>query len=354
MAALPPIAWPTVSTIQHVSQRWATSPDMFKGAELFPVEEEKYRNSPELIAWQTRKAISGMTRVHNMGSDPVRVPLTGVEKRSEYTAYFKEMITLDEESLTKLANLGTEDRTRRARRMVMDAMQQLRVRCATRKEWMRWEAIRGQIILNDDGKYREIDYEVPAITTVPSGVYWDNPELSDPMADLQDMARSFRGTGGARPIFWITQFLADLLSRNWKVRELIRGSGFVGQISNEQITGLLVSLTGGIGGIRVYDEMYIPEGASEPITFLNDWQITAVAQGPPGERFAEFASTPCIHNGGIDSPRGGDFYFLDDQTDKPNPKMDVCGGVYGIPVIYHPEWTRTWNAFDPENPYQAA
>lgn len=349
MAVIAPIGWPQPETIQTVTQLWQTSPELYKGGNLFPVEEEKYRNSPKVISWEQTGSIAGRTLAHQMGNDVARVTVPGFAGYNVKTSYYKERITLTEEDLTNLRNLGPADRSRMAGRMVMKAMTTLRVRLAVRKETLRWDAVRGSIVLNENGVKRTINYGVAAAQNVPT--YWDNPSLADPIADIQDMILGFRATGGTNPVLWITQYVANLLSRNEVVRGLIRGTGYVGSISSTQVTGLLPMLVGGLGGIMVYDEHWTPDGGT-PQPFLYDYQAIMIAQSAlPGERIGEFASTPCIHNGGIDNARGGDFYFLDDHTGEANPYMDVVAGVYGIPVIFHPEWIQVWNVWDVNNPY---
>lgn len=355
MPALPPVGWPGIEqSIQTIVQLWQTTPDAYRGAEILPVEEAKYRNNPQFIKWDVVGAVSGETKPHNLGNDVARVEIPKLKTYIEETSHYRERITLHEQDLMELRNLGPADRTRMAGGLVARAMTTLRIRLAVRKENLRWNSLRGSIVLNENGVKRRITYGIAAPQTV--GTRWDNRESSNPIEDIQDAILRFRATGGGAPELWMTQYVATLMAQNKNTQRLIRGTGYIGQIGALQVVQLLPLLIGGLDRINVYDQHWTPQNANgtagTPQPFLSDEQVHLIAKSMmPGERIGEFASTPSIHNGGYENPRGGDYYFLDNHTNEPNPYLDVCAGVDGIPVWFHPEWVQNINVLDLDNPW---
>jgi hypothetical protein len=330
---------------------WQTVPDAYRGAEILPVEEVKYRGNAQFIKWDVLSAVSGQTKPHVLGNDVARVEVPKLATYVERTTHYRERITLNEEDLMNLRNVGAAERTRMAGGIVVRAMTTLRIRLAVRKENLRWDAIRGSIVLNENGVKRTITYGVAAPQTVSTR--WDDREMSNPINDIQDAILRFRGTGGGMPELWMTFYVATLLSQNVKVQRLLRGTGFIGQIGPTQIVQLLPALIG-LDRINVYDIHWTPQNANgtagDPQPFLSDEQVHLIAKSMmPGERLGEFASTPSIFNGGYENPKGGDYFFFDNNTDKPNPYLDVIAGCDGIPVLFHPEWIQNINVVDLDN-----
>ena len=356
MPAMPPVGWPGIDTIQATVTLFQSTPDAYRGAELLPVEEQKYRNNPSLIKWDVVLPISGMTKAHNLGNSVARVEIPKLRTMVEETMHFREKITLNEQDLMNLRNLGPNDRTRMAGMIVTKAMNTLRLRLAQRKEWCRWEANRGSLVISENGVERIVTYGIAAPEVVP--VFWDDRDLANPIADVQDAVLSFRATGGGAPELWMNGFVATLWSQNQHVQRLIRGTGYIGQIGPQQVTDLLAPFMG-LRRVVVYDEHWIPQNsngtAGTPLPFISDEHVHLFCTSMiPGERMAEYASTPNMHNGGYENPRGGDYFFIDDHTMEPNPYLDVCAGFSGLPVWFHPEWTKVLKVYDSTNPWAPA
>lgn len=178
MPAMPPVGWPGIDTIQATVTLFQSTPDAYRGAELLPVEEQKYRNNPELIKWDVVLPISGMTKAHNLGNSVARVEIPKLRTMVEETMHFREKITLNEQDLMNLRNLGPNDRTRMAGMIVTKAMNTLRLRLAQRKEWCRWEANRGSLVISENGVERIVTYGIAAPEVVP--VFWDDRDLANP------------------------------------------------------------------------------------------------------------------------------------------------------------------------------
>ena len=338
MPVLPPIEWPTQDEISQVQTTlWSATPENFMGLKMSPMNVSDYMTSVEVVKWDEYGTVSGMAAPYKYGAPVRRANLPTVKTRTEVSRPFRETVTLDEESLLKLRGLGAESRMRAAKGLIIKAMSTMYIRHKTRQEWMFWSACRGSVAVADDGIQWSVSYGTPSATTV--GTLWSVTASANPVKDIQDECLKFRGVGGGKPTLYINQKVANYLSQNAAVRALVTGSGYVGQIGNEQITGLLVTLIGGLAGIVIYDEGYDASGTFTP--FIADTEAFLIAPGLNGEKTMEFASTPCILNGGIDNPRPGYYAFIDDDDLTSGvPKVDCITGWTGIPVIYHPSRIR--------------
>jgi len=111
------------------------------------------------------------------------------------------------------------------------------------------------------------------------------------------------------------------------------------QIGSSNVGNLVLDLVGGIEAMVQYDEGYVSD-ANVFTKFIPDNKVILVGSGAVTERLGEFASTPSLHNGGIDNATGGKFAGIDDSRAmaQANPYVEVFAGIYGAPVIFHPSW----------------
>lgn len=329
---------PTIEVINRVFQEFQVQPGAFIGHEYLPLNTTDFAANADTITWETFGPSLGMTNQHRPGTDPRFINFQPVSQKTIGTAFWKEGHRIGERDILMLRKLGTFGECA-GRSLVTKGLENLDLRLKTRMEWLRWQALMGTLTLPAIGgaPARTIDYEVPNAHKVPADVAWTDTANADPIADLQAAVIRYRGKGAGKPDVIINAATAAVWAQNAKVRDLVKQSSSVVQIGTDNIGELMVALVGGIRRIRVYDEVYLDE-AGNPQTFVPDYVAVLIGagQGVVGP-LGEFASTPSLHNGGIDGPMPGSFVIQDDNLSRANPYLDLFAGIYGLPVIYFPK-----------------
>lgn len=337
-----PINWPSPEAITGVAREFQADPTRFIGQGILPVETTKYNLTPDHISWDVLGPAKGMTSAHTLGADPKLVEARVLKTLAQKPAHFKEAQRLNERDLLLVRGLGTEDRTRMAGRLVTMAIEDLSLRVDTRVEWAIWQALQGRLVLNENGVKRTIDYGVPGGNKIDvsdgAGEYWSHAD-GDPISDLQAALDKFDGTGAGRVRAFYNRSVAKLMSGNATVRDLVRQSAPVLQLGSSNVGSLVMDLVGGLEAMVQYDEGYVDD-AGTFTKFIPDNKVILLGSGAATERLGEFASTPSLHNGGIDGATGGKFAGIDDSRAmaQANPFVEVFAGIYGLPVLFHPDW----------------
>lgn len=333
------INWPEPSLITEVISEFQPDNTKYVGSSLCPMNTTKWNNSPKLISWDILGAGGGMTNATTLGANPKMVKMTPLKTKAMRTAYWKEFIRLDEDDLLNLRGVGRNDRTRLAEQLVMMAVNRLDNRLFTRMEWLIWQMFSGTLSINENGVVRTINYEIPGGNFVTASPLWSSYSDSQPVTDLQTWGQKFTDIGTELDVVYINQQTAIHLSRNASVQTLVRNYSTVLQIGANNVGKLIMTLAGVPGRIEVYDKGYKADNLTYT-RFIPDgkaylFAVHVADQGP----FAEFASTPSIYNGGISGATGGRFVrTLDETQNIHKAHYDVMMGLYGLPVMYHPEW----------------
>ena len=332
------IVWPDPQLITEVISEFQPDPGEYMGLSKCPMETTKYNNSPKVISWDILGAGGGMTQAHTLGSNPRMVKHTALKTKSMKTAYWKEFIRLDEADLLEVRNVGPRFQERAAEMLVMRSVNRLDNRLFTRMEWLVWQMFLGTLTLNENGVVRTIDYEIPAGNKITVTTLWSNP-ASDPVADIQGFAQVFSNIGTEIDEIWINLQTAINLTANTKVRDLVRQSTLVTQIGVGNIGQLVMQLAGVPGTIKIYDKGYLDDSLAFTRFIPNGKAIVFARQQASQGPFCEFACTPSLYNGGISGATGGRFVRTLDKTDDIHKAYyDVMMGIYGLPVMFHPEW----------------
>lgn len=328
------IPLPSIEALNKVINEFTTDPARYVLSRFMPVVTEF---APE-IRWDILGGTTGMTNAHHIDTEPRAIRFNVLKEKMMSTAYWKEVSILNESDILFIRRAGSLTE-RAAQTLITRRMEQLNVRLETRLEWLRAQALLGQLDINENGVVRSIDYEVPSAHKVTAGTPWSTVATADPIGDLQAWRLLFRGTGAGRPLMLCNQKVAGYLAQNAKVRELVRQSSEVVRIGTGTVGPLMTDLVGadGLSDVLVYDEGYTDaNGVYHP--FLPDNKVILIANGPAGEPFADFASTPTVHNGGVANATGGKFTLMKDEQMEANPSIMLGAGIYGLPRVYHPDW----------------
>lgn len=341
MDALASISWPGTDVITTVLRDFEPVVGSFRGAEFAPINASDFNNSPDVIKWEALGPITGMTNAHMLDANPRPIKFVPLKQYAERTTYWKESAIITETDLLHIRQAGDYSQ-RMADQIVMKRLRQLDMRTETRVEWLRWQALTGTLTINEFGVTRTIDYLIPGGNKINAnsgtgGAYWDVVADANPIKDLQTALLRFRGTNAAQPVLWINMQQALWLVQNAGMRDLVKQSSNLDRLDVNSVGKLIMPLVGGLAGIEIYDQGYISD-AGVWTTFIPDTHAFLVAKsGLPGEKVMEFASTPSLHNGGIAGATGGKFSILEDFIGTKNPRVELTGGIYGVPVIYHPD-----------------
>lgn len=328
------IGYPTAQALGAVVKKIPYNPK-YIGNTILPDGQQ----FAEDLQWTIYGPLGGMTKPHNVDAEPRGVKFPIIEEKKLKTEYWKDVTVFSESDILYIKRLGTWNQ-RAGMELITERLRQMNARLDTRIEWCRWQALSGELQIIDEEiqKYRVINYEIPQENYMNAGWPWDDYDNADIISDLQAVCARFRGTGAGRPHIYMNAFTAKFMAQNKAIRELVKQSTSVLQIGQDNIGELVMQLVGGISGIHVYDEGYILE-TGDFNSFIRDYVVICIAQGPPGERLGEFVSTISLHNGTIDNPQPGKFVIVKDRlANEFNPSYALGVGIYGLPLIYHPEW----------------
>lgn len=339
---MPYVNWPSSDVATRLIRSFEPDPKRFIGRTILPLNTTDYDKTPALISWNLLGSVSGMTSSHTLGTVPPIVSYRTLSKLNAEPAYFKEMIRLDEKDLINIDSADPARAGREGEQLVTRAIMDLNLRCDTRIEHSTWQALQGSLTLNDNGITRVVDYQVPYKFSVGGGGFgpaW-SAAGSNPISDLSMAAEVIRGSGGVTA--YMNRNTARVLINNEAIVDRVKQSTVVLQLDSRNIGQTLSLLVPGLDDCVVYNEGFL-DGNGAWQTYIPDNVIILLGKAVPGIPLGEWASTPSLHNGGIAKATGGKFAAVEDHINESNPRVDVFGGIYGLPVIFRPDWIVTLN-----------
>lgn len=335
------IGWPSTEAITRVVREWEPDPTLFIGASLLPLNTQDFNESPSSISYDILAPSHGITHATTLDADPRLVAPRKLSTKTVRPGYWREKKCIGERDLIKTRWVGPQDRERAGSRLIMHEMQELDLRVESLIEYTRWRALHGELAINDEGVVRTIDYEIPAANKIDvsdgDGEYWGK-NGADPIADIQNALDRFEATDVESVDIYYNRSVAKLLAQDSVVRDLVKQSSTVTRVGTSNVGSLLVELVGEVASMNTYNRGYYDAETRKLKKFIDDGVVILVGRGPANEPLGEWASTPSLHNGGIDNATGGKFPMVDYRglEDAP-PHIDLINGIFGLPVIYHPE-----------------
>lgn len=338
--------FPSTEAVVDVVKQHVPSADNFIGHSILPMADPtRYANVTTTISWDLLGNVKGLTSNHVLGGDPKLIARRQMSEKSARPGYWAEAISLNERHFTQIRGLGPEHQKRAGYQLVVDSLEQLLCRLDCREEQLIWDCLSGTLTLADDGVIRTVDYGIPAANKVntnsSSGYsgYW-SAGGSDPVADIQKAIDLIDGVGAGKITAYMNRATAKLLVNNSAVLDRVKYTDAVLKFSTSKAGLILPDLVGDIDAFVVYNEGYTDDNGSRT-TFIPDNTVYLIGAGEnkgPG-RLGEFASVPSVHNGGLYAPQAGRFVVIDDHTDeKIKPHLDIMTGIYGLPILFHPEY----------------
>lgn len=335
--------YPTNVALDRVVQEYVVDASSFMGLQILPVEPAYTQK----VQWDELDSERGMTAPHLLGTDP-RIDLRPGSRLREYEPIaFKETDLVKEDELLRARQLGSLGGAINLNALMARIAKARMDKTRIRQEWTIWEALRGQLTINENGVFVNETFPVQQYAPI---VPWSNLATSTPLKDFNAVGLLFRGTGatigGAEAI--INQTTANWLLENQNAADLkgFQGANFTQlPFSLDQINTILAAR--GLPKLVVNDTGFINNnGAFE--TFVKDGDVHIVGKRPMNEKVGAWISTPTLHRvvNGVETP--GYFEILEVNghpangatsvsiaalgTSK-NPKFELTGGIYGGPAL---------------------
>ena len=349
--------FPTNVALDMVTQEYVAQTEKMRGEELMPFEE----SMTQKVQWDELDSERGMTAPHVMGTDPKIDERPGSKLREFTPIPFKESDLIKENELLNARQFGTlggvVDLNAMCGRIAKARVDKNRLRA----EWTRWQAMRGQLTISENGVSVSESFPIQQFTpTIP----WSDRAGSFILRDSNAMKRMFRGTGasikGAVAIG--TNETISAIVENYNPADLgnFHGSNYSeATYSTEDVNKLLSKR--GLFALEELDENegFIDESGNFQ-TWLAPGELIIIGTRPKGQKIGGWKMTPTLHRtvNGMPAPGMFEIIKVNDQPSNgsqmvnmiqlgqdENPKIKITGGIYGGPVIYYPRSIIKVNAF---------
>lgn len=317
-----------------VIREFKTDVDTFKGAAWCPIKGA--RPGTDVIEWDIKFGATGMTpAVYPDAPSPIKAH-PKIAHKSFKTVQWREKFVLGETDLLYLRRPGTYDENY-GNEMIGDRLSDLNTRIETRLEWLRWKMLMGEVTVTyPDGVSQVIDYEVPAGNKPTALTLWSDTTNSDPLSNVAAWKLLFRGKPVQIGSAVMNQKVYNYLPANNNVRsliqytfgyDLVRSGGLVPMGAIQEALGgipITINDSGYVGD----DDVFYP--------FIPDTVAIFMPASTP-ERWCEFLTTDHMY-GGTETPQNGKFSRPIFRLDDDPISVEVIGGIYGLPVMYHSDW----------------
>ncbi|HQZ81610.1 MAG TPA: major capsid protein [Pyrinomonadaceae bacterium] len=341
------LSFPTNAELNAVVEAFVPDPAEFVGSTILPLTESMYQE----VQWDERDRERGLTAPHLLGADPRVDTRQGSVRRSYTPIPFKESDLLKEDELLRARQLGTMAGTLDIASEIARLARNRWVKTMNRIEKLRWDALAGQITINEGGVSVSESFAVQSYT---SATGWDTPTTATPLADFDAVKLLFRGTGasaaGAKA--YMNQSTANLLLENQNSGDIkgFQNANFVQlPYAIDELNKILVAR--GLPTIVVVDHGYI-DGSNAYKNFIKDGDVIVVGQRPAAQTVGDVVSTPSLHKSKGGQPAPGYFSVIEvngvpseiagsvslgQLGSGKNPKVEITGGIYGGPRLVYPK-----------------
>lgn len=339
------LTFPTNAELTEVIQEYEAQTENYKGAEILPEVD----SMSQKIQWDERDRDRGMTAPHSMDTDP-KIDKRQGSKTHEYEPIpFKEMDIMKEKEILKARELGTLNGTINLSREIARIAKNRHDKTKTRIEWLRWQTLRGEFHINENGVKVDETFPVQQYTVLTD---WDDLANAKIIRDMNRIALMFKGTGaspkGAKA--YLNPVTMNWILENQNAADLkgFQNSNYLNlTYSVEEVNKILTGR--GFPTFEVNEDFWIDEDNNENY-FIPDGEIIVVGARPKGQKVGDVCNTPSLHRNKNGMPAPGYFNILE-VNGRPaeqvgsitiseigassNPKIANTGGQYtGTRLIY--------------------
>lgn len=334
--------FPTAVEADVMTQEYFVDRTKFIGEQYLPFEDKMATR----VRWDELDNARGMTAAHKMGTDPKIDAREGMRVREYTPIAFKETDVIGEEELLNARELGTLNNVINidglVARMIRDRMDKNFIRA----EFLRFEAFRGGIHLNENGV--KVD-ETFGIQTYDPLVEWDNHATATPLRDMAAVAQLLIGTGasadGAVAICRTATFNHILENTNDNDLRAIRSEAQSINYDLEAVNKIMAKRKQ--PQFVLYDEGYHDENGDFTF-FVNEGDVHIIGKRQMNQTVGAVAMTLSLHRIKNGRPFPGMFSILE-ANGMPsvgvakidlsqlgahrNPSIQHTGGFYGGPFL---------------------
>ena len=337
--------FPTNVSLDQATQEYFVEREKFLGDKILPFRDAWTQR----VQWDELDNDRGMTAAHNLGTDPRIDDRRGSRVREYNPLFFKETDVIREDELLRARQLATLGGVVDLHELVGREIKKREDQNFIRAEHVRWQALRGSLVINENGVRVNETFPVQVYHAV---VDWDQRATATPLRDGNAVKLMFRGTGASAQgaVGYLNQTTLNWLLENTNDADIrgFRSQNFLSiAFSLEELNRIQAAR--GLHTYELYDEGYIDEDESFK-TFILDGEVIVIGKRPAGQTVGDFVMTPSLHRqkNGRDAP--GMFTILEvngrpntgalevslaDLGAGKNPRVEITGGFYGGPRMLY-------------------
>jgi hypothetical protein len=352
------LKFPTNVEMDVTTQEYTRDASKLEGQQILPITPKQAQK----VEWDERDNVLGMTAIHTMDTDPKVRKRRGSKRHSFEPIPHKESELVKESELLKVRAFGTLGGVINIEELVMDAFRDAMTLDDVRIEWEIWQALLGELIINENGY--QLDEVFPVQQYTPN-VPWNHREGAFPLRDHNAIAQLFAPVGASAEgaVERMNQKTFNALLENINTDDL-RGFNVNNfRAASFDITQLNTLLSSrGLPIIKVYDEG-CHDDAGVFRRFIPNGKSVIVGKRSAGQKIGDYVTTPSLHRTANGAPAPGRFAFitvngevnglgmqagvsLTDLGGVGNPSIGIVHGVYGGPRILYPRSIVVVNAFE--------
>lgn len=338
--------FPTALAMDAVTQEYFIQHEAFIGEKILPFKE----HMTQRVQWFELDKEVGMTAPHSLGSDPRVSKRPGAVLRQYDPIYFKETDVINEAELLQARNMATLGGVVDLHEVMGRTVRAREDKNFIRAEWLRWQALQGEIDVNENGV---VVHETFPVQPYDALVPWATHATATPLKDMNAVKLLFRGTGASAKgaIAYLNQKTLNDLLENTNDNDLrgFRAQNFLSlAFSLEELNKIQTAR--GLPTYELYDEGY-NDSDGEFQTFIPDDVVIVIGKRPANQTVGDLSMTTSIHRIKNGVPASGMFTIVEvnGQSNKgvtevsladlgagKNPRIDVTGGFYGGPRLVYP------------------
>lgn len=324
--------YPTNSELQLIDRELAAV--LTFDNPLFMVMPVVEVNAFDLL-WDIPANITGLTNLRGLNGQPGNITRLGANRFRVQPGVYGEFGTIDEEEMTRRAQLGTYNIPVNVDDLVREIQDQItnrRISLITRIGWLLLSTGTFSIINTNTGivhtdTYDPQDYD---------GSTWATVNTATPLADFRGVQLLSRGKGvsfGQQAKAFMNRTTFNYLVSNTNASDLAgkRQTGLAQPLSLADINTVLAGED--LPQIVIMDDGYVTDAGSF-VNFIANNLVVVVGYRPGGAPIADFALTRNANNEGV-AP--GPYTFVKSRVGETvPPTIEVHGGFNGGPRLYYP------------------
>jgi hypothetical protein len=312
------------------------------------VDINQFRGAQLLTGGMDMKTELGLTIEYDMTFDDTGMtPATGlndptpvrakqqVQHMSFTNQEWREKKIIDREKIAKLRAPGTSLEQMWAEEYMVESMIELNQRLETRIEWMRWQALKGSIVIpaTSSKPQQTLNYGVPGGQLPTASTLWSTIATANPLQDIDNWKLIFRGTGARASKIIVNQKVDNYLKQNANIQNLLRTVYGRDVMAADSLAFVMKNQLNGLD-YEVYDAGYLDDtGTFNP--FIPDNACVIVGEGMTGN-LMDMVTSPNNYEDIFNGVPGK--FALTKKVHGDPEQWAAINGVTALPRLKHANW----------------